>query len=420
MSKSPAGPASAGGRIAIQTTALLVDAYRELDAKKLFWITLVLSGLFVGVFAALGLNERGLTVLWWEFPSPLINSTVVPKASFYKMQFAVFGIPVWLTWVAAVLALISTAGIFPDFILGGSIELALSKPISRMRLFLTKYITGLLFVFLQVLVFTLASFLVIGLRGHEWAFALFLAVPIVVCFYSYIFCFCVLMGILTRSTIAAVLLTCLFWITCFLFNAADSILLQQRVIAEIRVDKGEKKVAKAERIAREKYEKQSDTKAPSADKPGAAPAAAEDGAGSPAGEHIKPEPTTADLDSAYPSLAIYRGNLAKDREGLDTWRWWSGLVFRVHSILPKTDETVKLLDRYVLSPEDVARFLPKDGSRDTDSEAEEAIGAPPGEVARRTNEAVQERSLWWVVGTSLGFEAVIVGIGAWIFVRRDF
>ena len=30
--------------VATQTTALFVDAYRELNAKRMFWITLIMSG----------------------------------------------------------------------------------------------------------------------------------------------------------------------------------------------------------------------------------------------------------------------------------------------------------------------------------------------------------------------------------------
>ena len=37
-----------------QTLALLLDAYRELNAKKLFWITMILSGVIVLAFAAVG------------------------------------------------------------------------------------------------------------------------------------------------------------------------------------------------------------------------------------------------------------------------------------------------------------------------------------------------------------------------------
>ncbi len=42
----------------IQTLALLNAAYRELNARKLFWVTMALSLLIVGVFAILGINER--------------------------------------------------------------------------------------------------------------------------------------------------------------------------------------------------------------------------------------------------------------------------------------------------------------------------------------------------------------------------
>ena len=44
-----------------QTIALLVDAYRELNAKKLFWVTLILSGVLVGAFACVGLDAQGPT-----------------------------------------------------------------------------------------------------------------------------------------------------------------------------------------------------------------------------------------------------------------------------------------------------------------------------------------------------------------------
>ena len=37
--------------ILTQTTALFVDAYRELNARKLFWITMALNILAVALFA---------------------------------------------------------------------------------------------------------------------------------------------------------------------------------------------------------------------------------------------------------------------------------------------------------------------------------------------------------------------------------
>ena len=134
-----------------------------------------------------------------------------------------------------ILAVISTAAIVPDFVSGGAVELALSKPIGRVRLFLTKYFMGLLFVTLQVGVFSLASFLVIGLRGGAWEPRLFMAIPIVVGVFSFLFCVSALVGLLTRSTIAALLLTLLFWIFLFILNAADSstLLIKAQTLAQV-------------------------------------------------------------------------------------------------------------------------------------------------------------------------------------------
>jgi hypothetical protein len=42
------------------------------------------------------------------------------------------------------------------------------------------------------------------------------------------------------------------------------------------------------------------------------------------------------------------------------------------------------------------------------------------ETQRRLVEDYGERSLWYVIGTSMLFEAVVVSIALWLFRRRDF
>ena len=143
-------------------------------------------------------------------------------------MFVGLGVGFWLSWLATILALVSTAGIFPRLIGSGVIDLFVSKPIGRLRLFMTEYLAGLLFVTLQVTVFSVASLLVIGLRGGVWEPGLLVAVPLVVCFFSYLFAVCVLLGLLTRSTVAALLLTLLFWfIVSMVGQAEESVLMFQ-------------------------------------------------------------------------------------------------------------------------------------------------------------------------------------------------
>src|SRR5205807_1859151 len=125
-----------------------------LNARKLFWITLILSALFDGVFACFGVDATGFKILKWHFDMPQSEARMIFKSIF---RSGVIGF--WLTWVATILALISTYGIFPDFITGGSIDLYLAKPISRVRLFITKFVSGMLFVTLQVVIIAIGSFI---------------------------------------------------------------------------------------------------------------------------------------------------------------------------------------------------------------------------------------------------------------------
>ena len=186
-----------------QTIAIFVDAYRNLNAKKMFWVVLAISLLMSGAFALVGINEDGIKVCVWQFDSDFLNTGIISAALFYKIVFVTLGIGVWLTWLATILALVSTSGIFPDLINSRSVDLLVAKPISRLRLFVLQYAAGMLFVTLQVSIFTLICFLVIGFRGGAWEPGLFMAIPLVVVFFSYLFSVCVFLGVLTRSTMAA-------------------------------------------------------------------------------------------------------------------------------------------------------------------------------------------------------------------------
>ena len=186
-----------------QTLAIFLDAYRELNARKMFWISLGIALLVVSSFALIGINEEGVTFLWWPLPHDLINTTVISRKTFYIGLFSIIGLNLWLGWASTILALVSTASLLPDFVSSGSIECMLSKPIGRVRLFLTKYCAGLLFVVLQALVFTLAAIIVIGVRSNEWIWGLLLAVPVVTLFFSYLYSASALVGVWTRSTLAA-------------------------------------------------------------------------------------------------------------------------------------------------------------------------------------------------------------------------
>lgn len=364
-----------------QTIAIFVDAYRELNARKLFWITLILSAVLVISFALVGVDSKGISIVAFHID--------VPRAAFlYKYLFSLIIIGLWLTWVATVLALISTAGIFPDFISGGSVDLYLAKPIGRPRLFVTKYVAGLLFVTLQVAVVALGSFFVLGLRGHEWNPKLFLAIPIVVCFFSYLFGFCVLLGVKTRSTIAALLLTLLFWTLLAVLDRAEPSLLTFQNMYEAqaasqreRIDDADAALHRAERNPKQA---------------GLLPALRDDS-----------DSARKDAESTVHAARVLKNVHA--------------VVYGIKTVTPKTTDTIELLDRYIFPNEKEARYaagVDPDQSNDRMDPDDPRRDMVAG--AKKTIADLRARSPWWIIGTSLGFEAVAVGAAMWLFCRRDY
>ena len=386
-------------RLLVQTAAIFVDAYRELNAKRLFWIVLVISNLIAAGFGAVGINREGIVVFWKTFPNDFFNTTTLDRAEIYKWMFSQLGIDWWLTFIATILALVSTAGIFPEFLSGGAVDLYLSKPIGRPRLFLTKYITGLIFVALQVLVFCIGSFFVIGLRGGVWEPAIFVAVPCVLLFFSYLFAIMVLIGVLTRSTIAALLLTILCWVGTFAFHQTEVFLLTSST--------GEQLQSQDHNAQVERFQTLIDQLAAS---------------GAHVPDRASSRPVTADdrnLQIAQLNLTEAQKNRADDA---DPFASWHRLMFALTYPLPKTTETVALIRRELGERMHIRRDRDND-----DEERSQQSGSNMFQnrqlmrrAARETQKILDARSTTYILGTSLGFEAVMVGMAAWIFCRRDF
>jgi ABC-type transport system involved in multi-copper enzyme maturation permease subunit len=401
----------------MKTWALFMDAYRELNSKKLFWITMLLSGLVVGVFGALGLRENGIGFLWFTLPSEFLNSQVIDPAEFYKTMFNAFGVRFWLSIIATVLALITTAGMIPDFISGGSVELMLSKPISRARLYLTKFLTGLLFVALQVFVFSLASLLVIGVRGGVWEPGILLSVPIVVLFYSYLFCVCTLLGLVTRSTLAALLLTVLFWFLLFLLNTADETLLTFKASTENRVVQQEERLeSQKQRLEDllspvESAEPATD-ESPEPQSEGFLGRIADEFRSGTRPSDLGEEDRATQIERVRNEITTVEATLEDTRSDAASLGAWHGRIVAIKTVLPKTKDTLNLLDRHLISDESL------DASEDrmVERRGNEDFARAEFEAVRQ----IRDRPLWWVIGTSLAFEAFILALGAWIFSRRDF
>jgi ABC-type transport system involved in multi-copper enzyme maturation permease subunit len=375
-----------------QTLAIFEDAYRELADRKLFWVILALSAVAILGFAGFRADDTHLT--YWGFNFPNVG---IPPRALYKSIFSGFVIGLWLTWIATVLALISTASIFPDFIAFGSIDLFLSKPISRLRLFFTKYVAGLLFVILQVLIFTVMAFIVLGVRGGGWFPGLFWAIPIVLCFFSYLFSVCVFFGVLWRSTLAAFFLTLVFWLICYALGTTELVLLNFKTDAQLSLTRLNLQI--------DTYDKRIAQMQPKTN-PGTQPT-------------TQPEPRLlTDFKETRQRLIIEQNETTSNLRSLERWH---GIFYTIKSFLPKTTDTIELLNRILLTREEIAELSPEDRR----ARRNKKNGDDDSEVPRQRTDVefqnrLRDRSVTWIVGTSLLFEAAILSLAAWIFHRRDF
>ena len=342
-------------------TAILVDGYRELVAKKLFTLSMILSLLVVAVIGVGGLNEQGVTIFGFTIEVPFGNSNMFTPADFYKLMFNSVGVKFWLGWLACLLALVSSAGMFPEMVSSGVVENMLSRPIPRWRLYIYKFTAGLLFTSLQMAVFCLASFLVIGLRGGAWEPGLFLAIPLVTLLYSYLFAMSALLGTVTRSAIAALLLTILFWGFLFTLNSAEFLVNGFRI--------GSVKECEAIQALMEKRRKEN------------------------------PEVDVSDLESELERNQSTLSNLASLLQ-----RW--------------TLEASNMKDEGGDDAEEVAAPAQKPRRRGGPDFGNGRAKTRDVNLALEADQ--RSRGVGWILGTSVAFEIATLGLGCWLFARRDF
>ena len=441
-----------------QTLAIFLDAYRELNSKKLFWVSIYISIAIVLALAIPGQTDNGIQIFSaklesgpFEFLFRLMSSKSISGGAFYKFLYSWVGISIWLGWGATALALLSTAGMIPDLVSGGAIEMTLSKPISRMRLFLTKYCAGLLFVALQAFVFSFGAILVIGIRGGAWDVRPLLIVPIMVAFFSFLHAISVLVGLVTRSTLVALIVVVLCWLAIGGLGFAENALYQERVGTEnalARLESQKSTVETALKVLADRMQQSPPEKAPNPDDSGAqsvgtppsAPAAASDArsaTGSPAdsppivenrrrqrnpiatimrqGRDILQATTDQDPESLRQRKQALEAQIkridaqvADTREGLQSKIWWHRALYSIYTMLPKTGEVKGLFERWAIDKSDWTGVL---------KTLEQFSG---GEADTATGEKTRNRPLWWILGTSFAFEGVLLGIACWIFCRRDF
>ncbi|MBI9073080.1 MAG: ABC transporter permease subunit [Melioribacteraceae bacterium] len=109
------------------------------------------------------------------------------------------------------LAIFSTSSFIPHMLEKGSIDLLLSKPVSRSQVILGKYFGGIAVVFINIAFLILGSWFLIGIKFGNWDPSFLLTIPTIVFAFAELYSLLILIGIITQSSVLAMMLTYLIY-----------------------------------------------------------------------------------------------------------------------------------------------------------------------------------------------------------------
>ncbi|MEM9080882.1 MAG: ABC transporter permease subunit [Verrucomicrobiota bacterium] len=203
---------------------ILWDTIQLLRARMLFWVVMWVTVAIAVVYASLSIDEEGLSLffgLWKpEFGSLSLGEPL--GAVFYLLIFSDVIALHWLGFAVVALALIASCSVFPEMMREGAIETLLSKPVTRVKLFLVKFLGLLAFTAIPLTVFCLIVFFALGVRVGVWKAEIFFAVPILTLVFGILYSFAVMVGVISRSTLFALFATFLLWGGLFLVHLIET------------------------------------------------------------------------------------------------------------------------------------------------------------------------------------------------------
>ncbi|MCB0279428.1 MAG: hypothetical protein KDD94_08000 [Calditrichaeota bacterium] len=105
------------------------------------------------------------------------------------------------------LSIFATAGLIPSMLEKGSIDLILSKPMSRLNILLARSGGALLVVFFNITYLILGLWIILGLKTGVWIVSFLIIIPVICLVFLIIFCWMALWGILLNNSALTIMLT---------------------------------------------------------------------------------------------------------------------------------------------------------------------------------------------------------------------
>ncbi len=195
--------------------------FRETLAKKTFMAFFACSSIFLlilifvfqfdivegneAIISAFGESEtRGIEL------DEIISQLIAGSAT-TLMTFGTF------------LSIFATAGLIPSMLEKGTIDLILSKPLSRLEILFGRSIGAMAIVFVNMAYLILGIWLVFGIKTGYWMIELLPMILIVCLLFLIVFCWMVLWGIVLRNSALTIMITYVMFGLSSLLLARDQI-----------------------------------------------------------------------------------------------------------------------------------------------------------------------------------------------------
>lgn len=212
---APAETSTAGVMLARGIDTLSSDDLRRMNR-------LLLDSNFRGL--VMPAPEKAVSLQYFYWP---VGSTwpFRPKETELLIRTALAGIISFFVGTLGVfVGILVTSMIVPNTYEPGSIDLLLSKPVSRSLVFVTKFFGALAFILILAVYFILGVWLIAGFQFRTWMVQLWYCIPVFMFLFAIYYSVSAVSGLVWRNAVISVVMTIFFWLTCFTVGTARQVI----------------------------------------------------------------------------------------------------------------------------------------------------------------------------------------------------
>ncbi len=186
---------------------LSVLTFREALSKKIFVFFFSVSTFVLFLFAVLFLTISSESFSGMSAANVVSDSLNITISRGLKLFITIplFGGGLFIS-------IFSVANFIPQMTEKGSIDLLLSKPVSRAQIILGKFFGGTVMVFVNIAYLIVGLWLLIGLKFGDWDSSFLLAIFTITFAFAILYSLIILIGIVTKSSVISMIVSYLIFI----------------------------------------------------------------------------------------------------------------------------------------------------------------------------------------------------------------